>query len=152
MAKSTMILYSVENIWLYPTESLCSFCQKCICDPPYENTSYRSWQFGWNRVSNGFPKGLKLPKPSFQRVSKGFLKGFQRVSKGFQMTETGFLKGFKILKPGFKTFLKGFLMSFQTVSKRFETPWNQVSKGFPRAFSKALATGFKNYQRVFYCF
>ena len=39
------------------------------CDPPNENTSYRSWQFGWNRVSNGFPKGSKLLKTEFP---KGF--------------------------------------------------------------------------------
>ena len=75
------------------------------CDPPYENKFYRSWQFGWNHVSNRFPKG-------FLRVSKEFTKGFERVSKGFQMTETRFLKG------------------FQRVSKS----WNLVSKGFQKGF------------------
>ena len=74
---------------------------KINCDPPYENTSYETWQFEWNRVSKGFPKGFKLLKPGFQRVSKKFPKGFQRVSKEFERVSKAFPKGFKLLKPGF---------------------------------------------------
>jgi len=45
---------------------------KSICDTPYENTSYETWQFGWNRVSKGFIFRTHASKLRYQSAYQGF--------------------------------------------------------------------------------